>query len=527
MLCSGQWSAVGGLFTKERIIMSFPEHIRTGFDFEEAIWLVELSRRAYQIFEYESGRDIGELYSSLYPNEEWHFVHAISDYDTNGRALIVKRAGKNQYAVVFRGSIITGEGIELTDLETTEQSKMVEYPPVPREAIPPSRNVRVHEGMLKNWDAFRDEIEFFFNILVSSTLEQRLLVDLVDVDAEERTSRIAAIGAAVRVRYGVEVEQKVVEAIRRTVEQLVDGLLDISQVSFEELVSKEVRFHRVLTELSETREGGAFLAYSTDLEVYVTGHSLGAGLATHCALYLHRYWRTRPEFPPYRLKMYNFASPKVGNKTFAEYYNRHLKGFSFRVQNLLDNVTYEPRTPFPYNIQLMFPGVDYIRKGDDFYAHFQHVDEAFILFGLGNQKFDLNFGGPFKLTIPMPFPHGADGYKDMLIEMQKRSENFWKPAQSFANLILAEQRENLEALRKQIVDVQDRVKAFSNETQAKPEINGELVAIKGQIAEVRRMVENLQQTISRSDPEKQIVALQKQLAEMKKMFVNLQDKRGE
>jgi predicted nucleic acid-binding Zn-ribbon protein len=111
--------------------------------------------------------------------------------------------------------------------------------------------------------------------------------------------------------------------------------------------------------------------------------------------------------------------------------------------------------------------------------------------------------------------------------MQKRSENFWKPAQSFANLILAEQRENLEALRKQIVDVQDRVKAFSNETQAKPEINGELVAIKGQIAEVRRMVENLQQTISRSDPEKQIVALQKQLAEMKKMFVNLQDKRGE
>jgi len=55
--------------------MPLPQHITTGFEFDEAIWLAELCQRAHELFTHESETETQTLYDALYawrrksPNE--------------------------------------------------------------------------------------------------------------------------------------------------------------------------------------------------------------------------------------------------------------------------------------------------------------------------------------------------------------------------------------------------------------------------------------------------------------------------
>lgn len=74
--------------------------------------------------------------------------------------------------------------------------------------------------------------------------------------------------------------------------------------------------------------------------VLLTGHSLGGALATLCAFDLsHRSWGSRA--CPH-LQMYNYGSPRVGNKAFAEAYNEQVPN-TWRIVNGNDAVTAVPR----------------------------------------------------------------------------------------------------------------------------------------------------------------------------------------
>ncbi|XP_044500845.1 uncharacterized protein LOC123221926 isoform X3 [Mangifera indica] len=82
--------------------------------------------------------------------------------------------------------------------------------------------------------------------------------------------------------------------------------------------------------------------------VYVTGHSLGGALATLFALELSSSKLAKiPIFDGNRhgaisLTMYNFGSPRVGNKKFADVYNEKVKD-SWRVVNHRDIIPTVPR----------------------------------------------------------------------------------------------------------------------------------------------------------------------------------------
>jgi hypothetical protein len=72
--------------------------------------------------------------------------------------------------------------------------------------------------------------------------------------------------------------------------------------------------------------------------VFLTGHSLGGALATLCAHDLAlRAWSRRPQ-----LVMVNFGSPRVGNRAFAEDFNK-LVPRAWRVVNRNDAVAAVPR----------------------------------------------------------------------------------------------------------------------------------------------------------------------------------------
>lgn len=74
--------------------------------------------------------------------------------------------------------------------------------------------------------------------------------------------------------------------------------------------------------------------------VYVTGHSLGGALATLLALELSS--SQMAKFGRINVTMYNFGSPRVGNKRFAEEYNKRVKD-SWRVVNHRDIIPSVPR----------------------------------------------------------------------------------------------------------------------------------------------------------------------------------------
>ena len=110
--------------------VSFPEHITPGFQFDEALELCDLARRVYKVFDETTAKDPRQLYNALY-QDQWQFIHAISDYGTDGRCMILKRKDCYQFAIVFRGSIMTSSGLDLTNLAAGREDEMIEYKPFP------------------------------------------------------------------------------------------------------------------------------------------------------------------------------------------------------------------------------------------------------------------------------------------------------------------------------------------------------------------------------------------------------------
>lgn len=74
--------------------------------------------------------------------------------------------------------------------------------------------------------------------------------------------------------------------------------------------------------------------------VYITGHSLGGALSTLLALELSSSQLAKRGL--ISVTMYNFGSPRVGNKVFAEIYNKKVKD-SWRVVNHRDIIPTIPR----------------------------------------------------------------------------------------------------------------------------------------------------------------------------------------
>lgn len=77
--------------------------------------------------------------------------------------------------------------------------------------------------------------------------------------------------------------------------------------------------------------------------IWVTGHSLGAAVGTLGAFQLKK------DYPNNAVILYTYASPKVGDESFAVAFEEILKDTNNRVRNKLDVV---PSFPFDYHVQL-------------------------------------------------------------------------------------------------------------------------------------------------------------------------------
>jgi hypothetical protein len=96
-----------------------------------------------------------------------------------------------------------------------------------------------------------------------------------------------------------------------------------------------------------------------DLPLYITGHSLGAALATVATQYLERDPILRDQIAA----CYTFGSPRVGNRE----YDREFKSSIYRVINTTDIVTVVPLLAMGYihigDVRFLEPGMGDIRRG--------------------------------------------------------------------------------------------------------------------------------------------------------------------
>ncbi|MFN7469672.1 MAG: lipase family protein [Pseudanabaena sp.] len=81
---------------------------------------------------------------------------------------------------------------------------------------------------------------------------------------------------------------------------------------------------------------------SSNSEIFITGHSLGAGLATLAALHIAKLAERHKVNPS--IKLYTFASPRVGDETFAGHFDDFEKIKSYRIINSEDLIQ---AVPFP------------------------------------------------------------------------------------------------------------------------------------------------------------------------------------
>lgn len=145
-------------------------------------------------------------------------------------------------------------------------------------------------------------------------------------------------------RFGfiLESDQEIIIAFRgtsSTTNWISDAIA--TQIKFT-YVQQECLTHKGFTDIyaSARDEIMAVLArLSSAKKLYITGHSLGAALATLCAIDA----AANSSFTAPHL--FNYGSPRVGDPAFAKAFASYVSS-SFRIANLFDIVTYAPPTVY-------------------------------------------------------------------------------------------------------------------------------------------------------------------------------------
>ncbi|GAM22531.1 hypothetical protein SAMD00019534_057060 [Acytostelium subglobosum LB1] len=95
--------------------------------------------------------------------------------------------------------------------------------------------------------------------------------------------------------------------------------------------------------------------------IYVTGHSLGGGLATFAAIDVAKAYQPQG----INVIAYSFGSPRVGNMAFVQHFQKIVPN-NFRVVNGLDNI---PHMPLPRLDLDVFGETDYIHVTNEVWLH--------------------------------------------------------------------------------------------------------------------------------------------------------------
>lgn len=405
--------------------MTLPIQITTGFEFVEAIDLAEFTARARQVFDHSTGDEAKTLYNLLFKGEEWSCLHAVSASQTN--ALLLKRGKTPQFALL----------IDVAHAASKAIPALATAPASPEQTM--------------------DELIAITNIAADSRAYPKPTVndDSVEYLPIDGEYTLPLRGARLYRPW-----QQAFEVIQADLELFFDAANGPQPSPAAPAKTSQQK--------ARNKTQPAPVDLSDGFALYVAGHGVGGCVAALAALHLQRTWRAQLDFPHFQIKLYTFGSPKLGNRAFVDGYNQQMKGFSYRVQNLLDSATYEPmpQAPFPYNLQAMLPGVDYVRQGNHYFTTYEHVGDLCALPGVGRSPENFNFAQGLKALTPQPFPHDAAGYKAMLSEAVSVQAALMVPAQQAVTWLNTQKTQLLVNFQKQAAALQTAAAKFQGKTSA-------------------------------------------------------------
>lgn len=141
-----------------------------------------------------------------------------------------------------------------------------------------------------------------------------------------------------RFGYILESPEQIIIAFRGT-STTIDWVSDMiaSQKRFN-YIPEDTLTHRGFTDIYASARLGIIAALSrmsTDKSLFITGHSLGAALATLCAIDMAV---NTPYTSPH---LYTYGSPRVGDPSFTNVFKQYVQN-TYRYANIFDIVTHAP-----------------------------------------------------------------------------------------------------------------------------------------------------------------------------------------
>lgn len=420
--------------------------IRKGFSFDEAILMANLSKYAYDLFQYDDGSvddlELRTIAQALYRNQGWQLVHSIRNDDTNIRGFILQSTRSSvphQYAISFRGSIISDRGaVELTDVAADVDWELINYGALVMQ------RAKVVRGFYHAFESVADEIQFFFKTL-RGELKHSDFHHIYQLPALRKFACITALADAGSIRFGEEFKLQTQDLVSQVV---ADGEIDDDPE-----LEKILKFleEQILSKQSPLKE---------QIEVWVTGHSLGASVAELAGLGLRR-WFGSSTSGGLLIKVYAIAACKIGNQEFVDFYNQQMgEELSYRIENMLDTIPHIPLDP-PFLLSLIAPKG--LRIGNFFLGKYANGGEEITVFGLGSQSGSISFGGIVELPISVPFPHSIETYIQLLTEQKQFWSQMIRPVKDILRPFLIEIMANEE---RQNFNVDSQVNGFNGSEKA-------------------------------------------------------------
>jgi predicted lipase len=190
--------------------------------------------------------------------------------------------------------------------------------------------------------------------LMCAEICQATYIDRFDgIKSFQLTARFENKGTDTQGYFGIANGDTFVIAFRGSEETgIADWLTDLKFAQqvfpYEESNNKKVKVHYgFIWAYKSVRDAVRKAAKETPLKkILCTGHSLGAGLATLCAL------DVQYNNPDKQVSCYTFGSPKVGNNDFVESYNHRVPN-TFRLVNKNDLIPNLPPLGYLHTGQLV------------------------------------------------------------------------------------------------------------------------------------------------------------------------------
>jgi hypothetical protein len=399
--------------------------LRKGFSYDEAILMTQLSKYSYDVFQYDDGSvddvELKTVYKALYKNQGWELIHCIRNDDSNIRGLLLKNTESeiaHQYAIAFRGSSGIDDGsVNLDNVVSDVDWKLVDYGALA------NQQAKVVRGFQNAFESVADEIQFFFKTL-RGELKPSDFRRIQKLEPLRKFACITAIADAGGVILGEEFQKKA--------QELIQQIFNDGEVDDDEELQAVVSFleEELLPQLSPLND---------DIEVWVTGHSLGGSLCQLAGLALRR-WFGKASSGGLLIKVYAVAACKIGNQDFVDFYNKQVgEELTYRIENTFDAIPTIPLDP-PFPISSIAP--EGFKVGNVYIGKFANGGEAITVTGIGGQSGSISFGGLFSIPFSVPFPHSPETYIKLLTDQKEFWNQLARPVKDIARPFINDIRDD-------------------------------------------------------------------------------------